>query len=265
MLIGTNWFCGFSHTSKAKDDYIRAVMTPKRIADVIEVFLEAGIDAIMGLGSRPELRAAIQEAEQRTGRKMVVITTPAIDVGDSQEAFDATARIFDEAAASGATFCFPHQCSTDAVIDRRARRLINMDRYCEMIRQRGLIPGLSTHTPEAIVYADETNLDVASYIQIYNGAGFLMQLEVDWVHRIIHNARKPVMTIKPMAAGRLLPIVGLGFVWATLRPQDMVTVGTMTPDEAREVIDISMSILQSRQPAVELQRTRSKAAVERRA
>jgi hypothetical protein len=80
--------------------------------------------------------------------------------------------------------------------------------------------------------------------------------------RIIQKAKKPVMTIKPMAAGRLLPVVGLSFVWSTLRDCDMVTVGTMTPDEAKECIDISMSLLEKRIPEVELQRTRSKASVE---
>jgi hypothetical protein len=136
-----------------------------------------------------------------------------------------------------------------------------MDKICAMIRQHGMIPGLSTHVPESVVYADETGLDVGTYIQIYNAAGFLMHIEVDWVHKIIWNAKHPVMTIKPMAAGRLLPLVGLGFAWGTLRDQDMVTVGTMTPDEARELIDISLSCLEHRKSNVELQRTRSKDSV----
>jgi hypothetical protein len=42
----------------------------------------------------------------------------------------------------------------------------------------------------------------------------------------------------------------------------MVTVGTMTPDEARELIEISLSILQRRPSEVQLQRTRSKQSVE---
>jgi hypothetical protein len=42
----------------------------------------------------------------------------------------------------------------------------------------------------------------------------------------------------------------------------MVTVGTMTPREAAELIDISLSILSRRATEVELQRTRSKASVE---
>ena len=124
-----------------------------------------------------------------------------------------------------------------------------------------MIPGLSTHMPEVPVYADETNLDVATYIQIYNAAGFMMQIEVDWVQRMIWGRKKPVITIKPLAAGRLEPLVGLAFVWATLRPIDMITVGCMTADEAREVIEISMALLEQRLPNITLQETRSKASM----
>ena len=88
-----------------------------------------------------------------------------------------------------------------------------------------------------------------------------MLVEVDWVHRIIWNARKPVITIKPLAAGRLMPLVGLAFNWATLREQDMVCVGCLTPDEARECIDISLSQLSRQKPTVELQWTRSKGSL----
>ena len=61
-----------------------------------------------------------------------------------------------------------------------------------------------------------------------------------------------------LAAGRLLPAVGLAFAWNTIRDQDMVTVGTTTPDEAREVIDLSLDFLAQRMPDNELQTTRSK-------
>jgi len=60
------------------------------------------------------------------------------------------------------------------------------------------------------------------------------------------------------------PLVGMAFNWATIRPQDMVCVGTFTPDEARELIEISLSILERRDANLELQRTRSKASVERK-
>jgi hypothetical protein len=130
-----------------------------------------------------------------------------------------------------------------------------------MIRERNMVPGLSTHMPETIVYADESGIDVETYIALYNAMGFLMQLEVDWVARIIQDAKKPVMTIKPMAAGQLRPFQGLAFAWSTLRDQDMVTVGTMSPREAEEVIQISLNVLAKRESRLALQETRSKVTV----
>jgi len=175
---------------------------------------------------------------------------------------DANVRLLDACADTGCAVCLPHQCTTDALLDRTTRKIRGMDRITAMIRQRGMIPGLSTHMPETPLYADESGLDVGTYIQIYNAAGFLMQVEVDWVHRAIWNAQKPVITIKPLAAGRLHPLVGLAFNWSTIRDIDMVCVGTMTPDEAREVVEISASILERRAATVDLQRTRSKASLE---
>ena len=70
------------------------------------------------------------------------------------------------------------------------------------------------------------------------------------------------MTIKPLAAGKLLPVVGLAFVWNTIRDQDLVTVGTTTPDEAHEVIELSLDLLGRRIPDNQLQTTRSKKSLQ---
>ena len=262
MIIGTNWFLGFSHTSHAKDELIRKMMTPPRIADVMEVFMNAGVDAILG-GPCPPLLEAKKDAEDRTGRKCILVSIPSLgSLGDDAESMADCERVFDAQAAGGVDICMPHQCTTDALVDRRSRTIRNMDKYVAMIRERGMIPGLSTHMPETIPYADETGLDVETYVQIYNAIGFLMQVEVDWVHRGILNAAKPVITIKPFAAGRLHPLVGLAFGWATIREQDMIAVGTQTPDEARELIEMSHAQFEHRAAAVELQRTRSKESIQ---
>ena len=265
MIIGTNWFLGFSHTTAAKDAYIKAVMDRGKVAAILEVFLRAGVDAVMGLIQRPLLAEAVQEAQQRTGKKLTVISTPLIPTTPETPArgFDPAevARVLDEEARLGAAFCFPHQGTTDNLVDRCTRKIRHMDALCRMIRERGMIPGLSTHMPESIVYADESGLDVETYIAIYNSMGFLMQVEVDWVAEIISKARKPVMTIKPMASGQLRPFQALAFVWSTLRPQDLVTVGCMSPQEAQECIDLSLNILENRGLRVDLQETRSKSAV----
>ena len=263
LLIGINWFLGFSHTSQAKDRFINEYMTAERIATIIEVFLNAGVDGMVGTRPGEKLMKAIAMAEDRTGRRCITLALPTLSVADGPEAAGENARILDAQAATGATFCLPHQQTTDALLDRTTRTIRRMDRVCTMIRDRGMIPGLSTHMPETVPYADEMGLDVATYVQIYNAAGFLMQVELDWVHRIIWNAKRPVIVIKPLAAGRLMPLAGLAFTWATIRDKDMVCVGTQSPDEAREVIEISLSLLERRAPALDLQRTRSKRSVEK--
>jgi hypothetical protein len=263
MIVGTNWFLGFSHTSAAKDTHIRETMTAGRVADILEVFLAEGIDTVMGLMQQPVLYDGVREAEQRTGKKMILISTPILDVHDTPEGLAGVEETLDKEASLGVTILMPHQATTDRLVNIRAKKIDRMDVFCKMIRERGMIPGLSTHMPETVILADRSGLDVDTYIQIYNAAGFLMHLEADWTHRIICEAAKPVMTIKPMAAGRLLPLVGLAFSWATIRDIDMVTIGTTTPDEAREVIDISRSILERRPSGVGLQETRSKQSVKK--
>jgi hypothetical protein len=261
LLAGTNWFLGYSHTSLAKDKFIKDLQTHERIAAVLDVFLEYGIDAVMGPLSQ-HLEESVCEAEQRSGQRIIRIYTPAFDPGPNAAPKDSAEAAFDQCAGYHATFCMPHQCVTDALIDRRAGTIRDLERYTRMIRERGMIPGLSTHMPEAVVYADAMGADVETYIQIYNAAGFLMQVEADWVMRIISQAQKPVMTIKPLAAGRLLPVVGLAFAWNTIRDQDMVTVGTTTPDEAYEVIELSLDLLARRIPDNQLQTTRSKKSLQ---
>ena len=264
MIIGTNWFLGYSHTSLAKDKFIKEFQSRGRIAEILTVFLENGIDAIMSPLSE-YLEGAIRDAEDRTGRRMIRILTPSFNIRPGGPPEQEPEVVFDRCRDLGATFCLPHQCVTDALMDRVDRThgvIRNLDKYSRMIREREMIPGLSTHMPETVVIADNTGADVETYIQIYNALGFLMQVEVDWVMRIIRDANKPVMTIKPLAAGKLQPVVGLAFVWNTIRDVDMVTIGTTTPDEAREVIELSLDLLNHRLPQNELQRTRSKQSLE---
>jgi hypothetical protein len=261
LIAGSNWFLGYSHTSLAKDRFIKELQTRERITNVLSVFLENGIDAVMAPPNQL-LEEAILDAEDRTGRAMIRILTPIFNVTPGGSPDSEPEVMMDYCKNLNATFCMPHQAVTDALVDRTQGKIRDIDKYTRMIRERGMVPGLSTHMPETVIYADKNDVDVETYIQLYNAAGFLLQVEADWVQRIIAKAHKPVMTIKPLAAGRLLPIVGLAFVWNTIREQDMVTIGTTTPDEAREVIDLSLDLLAHQMPEIELQKTRSKRSLD---
>ena len=232
MLMGTNWMLGWSHTSASADEMIRRrYQSVEAFKPVLEAYLRHGVDAIMAPfdGPSQHLLEAIRDTEQKLGRPITLIDTPTINVDDNPQARQEAQAKIQESARRGATFCLLHHSCAEQLVDKNKGVIRRLDDYTKMIRDAGMIPGLSAHMPELIVYSDQNGYDVETYIQIFNCMGFLMQVEIEMVASIIHHAKKPVMTIKSMAAGRCTPYVGLTFSWNAIRPQDMVTLGAFSP------------------------------------
>lgn len=253
MLIGTNWILGYSHTGAAADALIHERNdAAESVRDIVNAYLEYDIDAMMGLyANAPHVLDGIHMAEDMTGKKVTLIDTPIIDVHDSAESRRAAEQQIALSAKNGAKFCLIHHSSAEQLVRKVDHKIDRLSDYTDMIRQHGMIPGLSAHMPELIVYSDENEYDIQTYIQLYNCLGFLMQVEVEQVRAIIEKAKKPVMTIKSMAAGRVSPYVGLNFSFHTLRPCDMVTVGAFTPYEVHEDVEIALAALEHRFPNLE--------------
>ncbi|MDF2942368.1 MAG: hypothetical protein K0S01_1226 [Herbinix sp.] len=253
MIIGTNWILGWSHTGAAADRMITNRYDAKeKMYPILEAYMEYGVDTIMApFGLSPILVDSIKAVEQKTGRPMFMVDTPCINVDNTLEGRREAEAVIKACADRGSKFCLLHHSSVEQLVNKNKGIIERLPDYTKMIRDAGLIPGLSAHMPELITYSDENGYDVETYIQIYNCMGFLMQVEVETVARIIHNAKKPVMTIKPMAAGRTTPYVGFNFTWNTIRDCDMVTVGAFSPDEVHEDVEISIAALERRLPDLE--------------
>lgn len=253
MLIGTNWLLGWSHTSASADAQIkRRYDSAQAFKPVLEAYLRHGVDSIMApFEASPELMEAIRDTEQKMGREILLIDTPTLNVDDNPQARREAEQTVKESAKRGAKFCLLHHSCAEQLVDKNKGVIRRLDDYTKMIRDAGMIPGLSAHMPELIVYSDANGYDVETYIQIFNCMGFLMQVEIETVASIIQNAKKPVMTIKSMAAGRCSPYVGLTFSWNAIREKDMVTVGAFDPQEAEEDIEISLAAIEHRFPDLE--------------
>ena len=250
MLMGTNWILGYSHTSAAADQLInRRNRNRDAIAEIAQCFLSKGVDAVMGpLMENPVMLDGIHQAEDKTGKQMILIDTPSFNMDDNADARREAEKVIRRSAQVGSKFCLIHHSCTEQLVNKNKQTMDRLPDYLKMIRDAGMIPGLSAHMPELIVYSDQNEYDVETYIQLYNCMGFLMQVEIEYIHKVIWNAKKPVMTIKSMAAGRCSPFVGLTFSYATLRPCDMVTVGCLTPEEAMEDLEIGMAAIERRPP-----------------
>jgi hypothetical protein len=253
MLIGSNWIFGWSHRGHAADVFIKEQhSTVDQTARLVGAFLDYEIDAWMGPWSTtPAATEKVKQLQDKFEKKIILIDTPILNMDDNAQARSEAEKVIKFSAELGSTFCLIHHCSCEQLINKNKQTMDRLPDYLKMIRDAGLIPGLSAHMPEVIQYADSNNYDVETYIQIFNCMGFLMQVEIESVIRIIHEAKKPVMTIKPMAAGRVTPYVGLTFNWNVLRGQDMVTVGCVNEHEVHEDVEISLAALEKRLPDLE--------------
>jgi len=252
VLIGTNWFCGYSHRSSAADSIIKDNFINNKhskLGKIIETYLSFGVDAIMGLTlDNPHLLDGLSYAKDTLGHELTLIDTPSFNVDDNDMARKSAEEVIKKSKANGAKFCLIHHSTCEQLINKNLGKMPRLEDYLDMIRQHDMIPGLSAHMPEVIVYSDQNDYDVETYIQIYNPMGFLMQVEIEYIAKVINEAKKPVMTIKPFAAGRCTPYVGLNFVLNTIRECDMVTIGVMDEREAAEDLEIAIAALERRYP-----------------
>jgi len=254
LIIGSNPFHGHSHFSAARSAWLREYFTDERVIEVLTACVEEGLNCTVAM-QRKDYVKQIAQVEKATGKKIHYIATPA---GKTLEELKAGIR---EAADLGCTFCFPHTSWTDPRVLPAENRIVEAPEALEYIRKCGMIPGWSTHRPETVTVSDRNGYDVESYIQILNPIGFLCALETDWTARIIQSTPKPVVVIKPLASGRVMPPTGLGFVYSNIKPIDTVAIGMMSVQEAKEDIEIARQCIERQQVAVELQYTRSKASL----
>lgn len=256
MIIGSNTFHGFSHFSAARSNWMKEYFTREKTYELLESCTNLGMNAVVS-GLREDFYDILQELERNTGHHIVWICTPG---GNTAKDVEPGVRW---CADHGVEICMPHQMYTDNNLIPAQNRIEGAEEVLGLIRSLGMEPGWSTHRPETIVVSDAAGYDVEAYIQPFNSIGFLCSVETDWVARVIRRTPKPVICIKPLGAGRIMPPTGLGFVYEHLKPIDTVCIGMLSPQEAEEDVKLAVSIMEKQQAELELQYTRSKQVLAR--
>jgi hypothetical protein len=191
MIMGTNNIMGGSHRTKARDLHIKGINNnAQAVAEIIESYLEYGVDTIIGcLVNAPFAMDGINLARERTGKTINHIELAIFDSSDTTEGREDAKKVIDKCKRLGVNICLPLHTVVENLIDKGNRKINRIEDYTYMIREAGMIPGLSAHMPEVIEFADENEYDVETYIQIFNATGFLMQKEVELVHNVIWEAK----------------------------------------------------------------------------
>ncbi len=254
IVCGTNPFFGFSHFTRARDMWMREYFTDDRIKAVIRKACQLGINAVVS-GTVDRLFHILCDL-RKEGSNLHWICTPG---GSTIEEVETGIRW---SAEHELRICMPHQNFTDAHLAPTENQVIGYDRLAALIRSLGMVPGLSTHRPETIVVMDRAMKDVETYIVPYNILGFLSNVEVEWVRRVIRNSPKPILVIKPLGAARITPEVGLPFVLKSIKERDAVCLGFSSVQEVEEDLEIVRATISGDDSDLPLTTSRSKAIFE---
>jgi hypothetical protein len=257
VMCGSNPFFGYSHFSRARDDWQREYFTHERIVQVLERCSDHGINCVMS-GVKQEMHDAIQAFKQKTGREMIWVCTPAgKDIDEVERGIAWTAE-------HGAKICMPHSSYVDSNLVISETRINGMERLCKAIRSHGMIPGISAHRPEALVVGAAAGYDLECYILPLNVIGFLCAAETDWQAHVIRQCPKTVFCIKPFGAGRVMPPSAIGFVFPNIKLADVVVMGFTSVLEVDEDMAIVEQVLSGIPADVPLSQARSKAHLQPR-
>lgn len=232
LILGSNPFYGYSHSSRMLDQHMREWGTPENVCAALAEAERNGIDTFQTNGDERAIGDVLLHREG--GGKLQVI---ALIRGNPEEA---VRRMSPMAVAH-------HGELTDVLF--RQRKMDDVREFTRRARQTGALVGVSTHKPEAIAYMEEAGWDVDFYMgccynrtrtpeEIRQLLGELplpageLYLEKDpaRMFAVMRQARKTCFAFKILAAGRVAgspASIDAAFrtAFASIKPGDGVIVG----------------------------------------
>ncbi|HJN14173.1 MAG TPA: hypothetical protein QGH10_01720 [Armatimonadota bacterium] len=252
MACGSNNFFGYSHLSAARDAWLVKHFTDERLYEMLQCCAKLGVNLFVS-GPQERFASLRRRLEDETGFRIKWACTPFGETLDELKQSVDTCREWD------VEICLPHTSVIERNLNLRDREITELPEALAYIRSVDMVPGISTHRPEAVPLVHELGYDVETAILPLNALGFLCQVEVEWQERIIRSFPKPIITIKPLAAGRITPIPGFTFVYQRIKPIDTVAVGVLCPEELEEDVNLAASLMTGEEGGVALSTSRSKA------
>lgn len=258
LIVGSNPFYGYSHFNRILDQCMREWYTQDRKMEVLHACERQGIGTWqVHYNDQP---MADFRRYRDEGGKMQLILLADFDLMKNP-------KLLPEAAKSGPLGIAHHGNRTDEAF-REGRKQAVRD-YLKMVRDTGVMVGLSTHNPAVIDTVESEDWDIdyyqaclyrvsrsrdearAEFREAPLGETF-MENDPERMCKMIRQTRKPCLAFKVFGAGRTInsPAVverSFRFAFEHIKPGDAVIVG-MFPrysDEIQENTGVVRRILQS--------------------
>jgi len=143
LILGSNPFYGYSHSSRNSDQDMREWGTPDHVSDALKEAEKNGIATFQTNGGDREI-SDVERHREHGGRLQVIALI-------KEKPEDTVARMHPIAVAH-------HGEASDVAF--RSKKMEDVHEFTKRARQTGVLVGVSTHKPEVIEYIEEHNWDV---------------------------------------------------------------------------------------------------------
>jgi len=242
VLCGTNAFWGHSHFSGARSAEYQGRFDDETIARVIQRCFDLGVNAVESCGNE-RVVSILSRLEEKNGSPIHLVGSTRIDETSAMNSHQEKLSFL---IAQRAAICVIHSQFVDR--PRRGDSIGGLESLVEKIHAAGLLAGISTHRVETVALCEEQGYGIDTYLFPLNLSGFVYpgyegSETVQERVRLVRNTAKPFILIKALGAGRIPPDEGLGFIAECAKPNDLVSIGFGTEDEASESIELAEKLL----------------------
>jgi hypothetical protein len=253
LIIGTNPFCGYSHFNPLLDQFMREYMTPDRVQEILVRCEQAGINTWQ-LHYQDKTMAFLKRYRAEGG-KMNIFLLSDFELQKNPR------QLLPEAAKLGPIGIAHHGNRTDDAF--HAGKMNQVREFLKMVRDTGVMVGVSTHNPAVVDYCEGQDWDVDYYQTCFYQQSRLpedqrehfreavvgepfFEGDPERMCKMIRQTRKPCLGFKILAAGRRVKTSAqveeaFRFAYQNIKPSDCVIVG-MCPrfkDEVREDTELA--------------------------
>ena len=233
IVCGTNQFVGITHRANPFEmwAHLRRFKKAETVAKfMIHLLQEHGINCCIS-SPRDKVYDAIQITEKESGEKYHWICSPSRRKTAKNIPRDVYKQV-DWCVEREVSVCLMQRGYADKAIDKEKLTLggnsLKYPSYPEIsayIRDKGMIPGITTHFHEVLLSVEKNDYDTALLVTPVNKIGFTSNTDPKNIIEFVKYTKRQVMAIKPMAAGRIPPQEAFNFTLRNLKENDFMAMG----------------------------------------
>lgn len=243
IVCGTNAFYGRSHFSDARDVEYRTRCDDDYVRQVVECCLQHGVNAVE-TSANERIQHIVDALRAQHATPIHLIGNTRIDQTSTMNSHQQKFKFLLEHRADMVVI---HSQFVDR--PRKSDDIKGLPRLVQQIHDAGLIAAISTHRNSTVELCEEKDYGIDAYLFPLNPTGFVYpgydgNETPDERIRLIQNTPKPFVLMKTLGAGRIPPREGLEFALEHAKPNDMITLGLSSLEEAEESLEIARAFLE---------------------